>query len=335
MRRALHPIACIDALHRVRRLATASRARLIVAARWLLTVTALWLVMRSINLGTVIDLIDHAVLPGFCVAGVVAAVQFVILAWRWQLVLRLLGCEAVGFGTLSVFLGYSLLVGQILPSFVGGDVARIAMLARWTGAAVAARSVVCDRVLGFIGLGLLCVPTLLLAAGKAAGSTLFTMVTIAILGTMAVVIVVLASPSSGYGVPWVGRQLATFAGDLRITLRSGKVSLVAVALGLAANLANVVLIYVLGLAIGAGLRALDCLVLVPPVLLVSALPVSLAGWGVREGGLVAAFSLVHADPASVLATSVMSGLITPLMGAVVLAGSMLTGCRDLLPKRAS
>jgi uncharacterized membrane protein YbhN (UPF0104 family) len=335
MLRALHPISFIEALCRAHRLPVASRAGLIVAARWLFTVTALWLVMRSIDAGTVLDLIDRAALPGLCLAGIVAVMQFAILVWRWQFVLRMLGWETAGFGTLSVFLGYSFLVGQVLPSSVGGDVARAAMLARRTGAAVAARSVVCDRLLGFAGLALLAVPALPVAAARAAGLTLFMTVTIAVLGTIAVVAVVFVSPSFTYGIPWIGRPLATIASDLRITLLSGKVSLVAVGLGLASNLANVVLIYVLGLAIGGGLRALDCLILVPPVLLVSALPISLAGWGVREGALVAAFSLVHADPASVLATSVMSGLITPLMGAVVLAGSMLTGCRDLLPKRAS
>jgi glycosyltransferase 2 family protein len=335
MLRALHPISRIEALYRAHRLSIASRAKLIVAARWLLTVTALCLVMRSVDFGTVRDLIDRATLPGLCLAGVVAVVQFAILVWRWQFILRMLGCQAFGFGTLSVFLGYSFLVGQILPSSVGGDVARTAMLARLTGTAVAARSVVCDRVLGFAGLALLAIPALPIAAGTAAGFTVFLTVTIAALGTMAVVAVVLTSPSFGYSVPRVGRQLATVAGDLRITLHSGKVSLVAVALGLASNLANVVLIYVLGLAIGAGLRALDCLILVPPVLLVSALPISLAGWGVREGAMVAAFSLVHADPASVLATSVMSGLTTPLLGLVVVVASMLTGWRDLLPKRAS
>jgi glycosyltransferase 2 family protein len=335
MLRALHPISRIEALHRAHRLPIASRAGLMAAARWLFTVIAFSLVMRSVDFGTVLDLIDRAELPGLALAGVVAVVQFALLAWRWQFVLRMLGSEAVGFGTLSVFLGYSFLIGQILPSSVGGDVARAAMLAQRTGAAAAARSVVCDRVLGFAGLALLAVPALPIAAGTAAGFTLFLTVTTAALGTVAVFAVVLASPSFGDRVPWVGRSLATVAGDLRITLGSGKLSLAAVALGLASNLANVVLIYFLGLAIGAGLRAIDCLILVPPVLLVSALPISLAGWGVREGALVAAFSLVHTDPASVLATSVMSGLTTPLLGAVVVTASMLTSWRDLLPKRAS
>jgi uncharacterized membrane protein YbhN (UPF0104 family) len=68
---------------------------------------------------------------------------------------------------------------------------------------------------------------------------------------------------------------------------------------------------------------------VPPALLVSALPISLGGWGVREGALVAAFSLVHADPAAVAATSVMFGLTTPLVGAIAAAIALLPGMGDI------
>jgi uncharacterized membrane protein YbhN (UPF0104 family) len=68
---------------------------------------------------------------------------------------------------------------------------------------------------------------------------------------------------------------------------------------------------------------------VPPALLVSALPISFGGWGVREGALVAAFSLVHADPAAVAATSVMFGLTTPLVGGIAAAIALFPGWRDI------
>jgi hypothetical protein len=101
------------------------------------------------------------------------------------------------------------------------------------------------------------------------------------------------------------------------------------ALGIGSSLLAVLLIYIIGSAIGADLRALDCLVLVPLALLVSALPISLGGWGVREGALVAAFSLVHADPAAVAATSVMFGLTTPLVGGVAAVLALLPGWDDI------
>jgi uncharacterized membrane protein YbhN (UPF0104 family) len=296
------------------------------------TVLALWLVLRSIDIGTVLDLIGRAALPGLGLAGIVVAVQFVLLVWRWQLVIRILGRGTVSLGPLSIFLGHSYLVGQVLPSSVGGDVARIVMLGRLTGAVAAARSVVCDRVLGFAGLTLLVAPTLPILAGKIGSFTPFLTLTTAALGTMAAVALVFASPSIIHTVPWLGRPLATVASDLRITLCSGRVSVMAVALVVGSSLLGVLLIYILGSAIGADLGALDCLVLVPPALLASALPISLGGWGVREGALLAAFSLVQADPAGVAATSVMFGLTTPLAGAAVAAASLFAGRRNVLPK---
>ena len=67
----------------------------------------------------------------------------------------------------------------------------------------------------------------------------------------------------------------------------------------------------------------------PPALLVSALPISLGGWGVREGALVAALSLVHADPAAVTATSVMFGLTTALVGGIAATMALLPGMGNI------
>jgi uncharacterized membrane protein YbhN (UPF0104 family) len=319
----------VEALHRVRRMPGLPRARLVAAAQWLVTAVALWLVIRFIDIGTVPDLIGRAALPGLGLAGIVVTVQFVVLVCRWQLAIRILGNRGPGFGPLSLFLGHSFLIGQVLPSSVGVDVARTIMLARLIGAGAAARSVVCDRVLGFSGLALLVALTLPVIAARVGGAPPFL---IAALGVLSVLALVLASPSMICTAPWLGKYLSTIVGDLRLALWSGKVSLVAVTVSVGSNLLGVLLIYILGSAIGADLRALDCLVLVPAVLLVSALPISLGGWGVREGALVAAFSLVQAHPAGVAATSVMFGLTTPLAGAAVAAASLLAGRPNVMPK---
>lgn len=51
------------------------------------------------------------------------------------------------------------------------------------------------------------------------------------------------------------------------------------------------------------------MVAVPPVLLLSIIPVSLAGWGVREGAMVGIFLLVGAAKASILSVSILYGLL--------------------------
>ena len=134
---------------------------------------ALWLVLHSVDLGSVPGLIGRGAPSGLGLAGLVVAVQFLVLVWRWQLVIRILGGEAVGVGPLALLLGRSLLIGQVLTSVVGGDVAWTVMLARMTGATAAARSVVCDRLLGFASLTLIVLPTLPLIAGKIGSLTPF------------------------------------------------------------------------------------------------------------------------------------------------------------------
>lgn len=332
MVRGFHPVPCAVTAPRAWQPPGLPRGKLVFAARWAVTVLAFWVVFHSIDVAAVADLIGRAAPLALGVAGLVVIAQFAVLVWRWQLVIHVLGGKAVGFGPLALLLGHSFLIGQVLPSSVGGDVARTVLHSRSTGAAAAARSVICDRLLGFAALALLAIPALPVIAEMIGGVTPFLTMTILVLGIMTAVALVLAY-SLTYGFPWLGRHLATVAGDLRITLRSGKTGLLAMALGIGSSLSGVLLIYCIGSAIGADLRVLDCLVLVPPALLVSALPISLGGWGVREGALVAAFSLVHADPAVVAATSVMFGLTTPLVGGVAAAIALLPGWGDIA-KRA-
>jgi uncharacterized membrane protein YbhN (UPF0104 family) len=68
-------------------------------------------------------------------------------------------------------------------------------------------------------------------------------------------------------------------------------------------------VYFLGIGVGLNYGLLTFLVLVPPVMLLTIAPISLAGWGVREGGMIGLFMLVGADKTLVLSMSVLYGLI--------------------------
>jgi hypothetical protein len=244
MLRALHPIFCAQAADRAR-LPGLPRGKLIFAARWAVTVLAFWVILHSIDLGAMVGLIGSAEPLALGVAGVVVIAQFAVLVWRWQLVIHILGGKAVGFGPLALLLGHSFLIGQVLPSSVGGDVARTVLLSRLTGAAAAARSVICDRLLGFAALALLAVPAVPVIAEMIGTITPFLKLAICALGAMTAVALVLAY-SLTYGLPWLGRHVATVADDLRITLRSGKIGLLAMALGIGSSLLGVLLTISLG-----------------------------------------------------------------------------------------
>ena len=46
----------------------------------------------------------------------------------------------------------------------------------------------------------------------------------------------------------------------------------------------------------------------PPALVLTVIPISVAGWGVREGALIGLFSLIGADKTAVLMMSLLYGL---------------------------
>jgi uncharacterized membrane protein YbhN (UPF0104 family) len=106
----------------------------------------------------------------------------------------------------------------------------------------------------------------------------------------------------------ITRWVADLSAVLGRTIASG-FGPKALSLGTACNLINVLVIYGLFTALGAPVSALDCLVLVPFPLLLSLLPISVGGWGVREGAMVVAFALVGVSTETTLAVSVLFGLI--------------------------
>ena len=62
-----------------------------------------------------------------------------------------------------------------------------------------------------------------------------------------------------------------------------------------------------------GVPLVDFAILMPPVMLVVALPISAGGWGVREGAIVAALALTGVGTAPALLLSVELGLIGTLV----------------------
>jgi hypothetical protein len=68
------------------------------------------------------------------------------------------------------------------------------------------------------------------------------------------------------------------------------------------------LIWVLALGLQAKVTVVDCLVLVPPVVLVATLPISIAGWGAREVAMVTLFGFIGVPAAQSTVMSVLFGL---------------------------
>ena len=66
-------------------------------------------------------------------------------------------------------------------------------------------------------------------------------------------------------------------------------------------------------ALSVDVSILDCLVLIPPVMLLTTLPISLAGWGIREAAMVGTFTLVGIFEGDVFAASVLFGILNIIL----------------------
>lgn len=278
--------------------------------RILLSAALIWLCFRGVAAGEVGAALARvpAGAASACLACLVA--HALLSAWRWRLVCRALGVPAPEARDALRWTALGVTFSQALPSTVGGDAYRIGAFAAQRGWAAAARSVIHDRLSGMWVLGLLA------AAGGAPALWLAGFGAQVVLAFLAGAALLLAIPAL---VRFPGMASETQA--FRALLRNGRLMYACLAihgmtLGAFAVLSE-------GLQPGSPLWWQAALV-APAVMLAAALPVSLGGWGVREGAMVFALGLFGTAAGEALALSVAYGLMLALTGALGALAWVLT-----------
>jgi uncharacterized membrane protein YbhN (UPF0104 family) len=259
----------------------------------------------------------------FCAAAfALQVVQIAICALRWQAVLRAIRARMPFLRAAGLFM-IGNFFGQILPGAVGGDAVRV-LATRRAGLDFghAINSVMLERaatVYALVLLTTLAEPAMLQRLSDAPGLWLFPGLTVG-----ATIGLVLLAELDRLPFSWrrwkLVRAFVQLAADTRACfLKPGNaVRILAIALFGHVNLA--ILMWVLALGIGAPVGVVDCLVLVPPVILVATLPISIAGWGAREVAMITVFGLIGVPAAQATAISVLFGLSTML---IALPGGVL------------
>jgi glycosyltransferase 2 family protein len=276
------------------------------------TFAAFYLVFRNYDLAALTAGIDRFKLPWLGAAITLALVQMYVLAWRWQLIHRLLTGTGIPIERIFAATSRSFLYGQLLPAIVGMDAIRIAAISKDFGLKPAIRSVAADRLIGLVTLVVLAaavVPLSIPVLGRGWGWP----AVLTVSAGMTALLLVVLWPGILTAVPKIGTALAHMVQDLRLLLgtRAGaKVTLVS----LGAHVMTVVIFALIVEGIGGGVSPIASLVIVPQMQLIITLPVSLGGWGVREAVIVSSFVLLGADTLRGALASVIFGLCNPLVG---------------------
>jgi len=251
----------------------------------------------------------------FLLAMGLQVVQVAICAIRWQAVLRAIGAH-LGFLRAAELFSIGNFFGQILPGAVGGDAIRM-LATRRAGLDLGAsiNSVLLERaatVYALVLLTTLAEPALSGRLPETPAIWLFPLLTLG--ATLALIV---QSRLDRVPESWKSSRIVRGFGHLAahtrkcfFTPRNGA-PILAIALIGHINLAMVV--WALALGLDAPVTLVDCLVLVPPVILVATLPISIAGWGAREVAMVTVFGLIGVPSAQATALSVLFGLATLLI----------------------
>ncbi len=264
-------------------------------------------------------------------------VQTVVVAYRWVLVMRGLDAAVELWPALQAVY-VSLALNQCMPSYVGGDAYRVYWLYReGNRLARAARGVMIDRISAVIALVVMMAAGLPLVfarfADPAARHGLLAVLACGLLGTVAFFGCDVVPKA--WGRVRVVREMAELSAAARRLLLTGSNGLVIGPLAIVVHVLTATVMFAFASSLGLQLTLLDCVLLTPPITLLAAVPVSIAGWGVREGVMVGALSLVGIGTEPALALSVLLGVAALANGLVGLLPLAFGGERFVATRTVS
>jgi uncharacterized protein (TIRG00374 family) len=296
-----------------------------IALRVLVSAALLVFISYQVDWRSVSNALAQAQWAWFAFAFLAFNLATVFAALRWRLIVAssAMSRQEVGAGSAVAATYASLWLSNFLPTAFGGDVARV-VVARKSGVdlPVALGSAVLDRGLGFMTFVFLFVVAEVVLA--AAGQSRPLLPVAAAMAFGFAVLFALLKGGAHFPVRrrWLRSRLVRFivrtAGVLRtFGIQSGTVGRVLLA-SLAATMLGI-------LAYWGAVRCVSSSVDFPVALaaavlgtVASAMPVSLSGWGVREGTV--AFVLTHAG-----ALSASDASLVAILNAIVIAATSLIG----------
>jgi hypothetical protein len=293
------------------------RRPLLLLLKVAVSILLLYVSLRSVNLAALGERLSRIDAAWIVAAFLLLTAQVALLAWRWRIIVAKCG-QALPFTAALRISFIAAFFNSVLPSTVGGDAARVLMLKRTGGGwAAAAYSVLIDRVAGVTVLALIvlaCLPwSLNLVSDPVARLFLLLIGGGAVLG--AIVFMALGALRLPALEHWaVTRHLVEVS---RVTWRLCRDSRALAAVGLTSCAIHVLTIFAawcIVQSVAASASFVLLLFLIPPVLLVATVPVSIAGWGVREGSMIVAFACAGLAESDGLIVSVLIGLVSFAVG---------------------
>jgi uncharacterized membrane protein YbhN (UPF0104 family) len=294
------------------------RRLLLLVVKAAVSALLLYLSLRRVDLDSVGQRLGGLDLRWIAFILFVLCVQIPFGALRWRDIAAICGSnlpltKALRYGFIGQFFS------QVLPSTVGGDAVRIWLMARGgAGWPVAIYSVLIDRVVGVSALAVLvvgCLPWTLKLVHDPVARAALALIGFGALGGAVVFLALGLQHLRILERWWLTRHLAV-ASRLAWRLCKSPVGARVAVVSFVIHLLTVTVAWGAAMAAHAPVDFVHILFLVLPVILVATIPVSIAGWGVRESAMVLAFSYAGLAESDGLIVSILFGAAALGIGAI-------------------
>ena len=259
-----------------------------------------------------------------------------LLAWRWRIIARAIAIPLNWHSALVIVL-IGTFFNQVLPSAIGGDAVRVWLLRNERAPlAKSLSSILLDRVVALFGMVMIVIvgfPWLMEIVRQPTVRAAATAVVAAGLAGIALLLSAdkVPLPKALRSVMIVDKLLAISV-DARVVFLAPHTVAPAIFASILIHLMVSAAVWILSRGIGLGVGLEVFVLLLPLVLLLSLLPISVAGWGVREGAMIACLALVGVDPTSAFALSALFGVVYFLAGLPGGLAWLLSGERSRIGK---
>ncbi len=256
-----------------------------------------WL-LRRIDLSAIREELSRARLPLAVLGAALFFGRNVLAAFRWQLLLRAIDIHR-SIATLFKHYMISYFASSVLPSAVAGDLGRTFLIGARPSSVAA--SVTVERLAGTLAVGLFAHALLFLDGAEFQKLKLaLVAVDLGIVLFVLVAWILMRSPRLQDMTRWRPRFLLGFFEALHVYRQPGALLFVTFLLSLIFQALGILGIVVFGRAIGDATAAWIYFALLPAFWLFSLIPISIGGFGLREGAFVYLFtqaggSDVHAN----------------------------------------
>jgi hypothetical protein len=232
-----------------------------------------------------------------------------LAAYRWSLIMSALHFhQNFGFYLGSYFKGA--FFNQALPGSIGGDAVRgLELGSMGYSKKEAFTGIFIDRIVGLVGLLLLNFGANLFSSDVLPPWLFHLVNMICIGGISGFSILIMLHKIQWFHTYKATRLFANLSHRFRQVYATKQAIVVQVGLSVIIHFFSVMAFYEMACSVGIALPLSLFLVVVPPVFLLTIIPISLAGWGVRESAMVGIFTLIGASKESILSVSLLYGIM--------------------------